>query len=46
MLVVAELLQHDEIYLQVYLRLEVELHQAHARRAALERAKSLLQTRP
>ncbi|MFO8127016.1 hypothetical protein [Yoonia sp.] len=46
MRVVAELLQHDEAYLPVYLRLEAELHQADARRAALERAKSLLQTRP
>ena len=43
--VVAELLQHDETYLPVFLRLEAELQQAHARRAALERAKSLLQTR-
>lgn len=44
--VVAELLQHDETYLPVFLRLEAELQQAHASRAALERAKSLLQTRP
>ena len=38
---VAELLEHDEIYLPVFLRLEAELQQARERRAALERAKSL-----
>jgi hypothetical protein len=43
---VAELLEHDESYLPIFLRLEAELQQAHASRAALERAKSLLQTRP
>jgi hypothetical protein len=40
--VVAELLAHDETYLPVFLRLEAELKQAVARRAALARAKSLL----
>jgi hypothetical protein len=38
---VAELLEHNEIYLPVFLRLEAELQQARERRAALERAKSL-----
>lgn len=38
---VAELLEHDEIYLPVFLRLEAELQKARERRAALERAKSL-----
>jgi len=40
--IIAELLEHDEAYLPVFLRLEAELKLAKEGRAALERAKSLL----
>lgn len=37
---VAELVEHDEAYLPIFLRLEAELQAATNRQAALERAKS------
>ncbi|OHC51863.1 MAG: hypothetical protein A3D16_07710 [Rhodobacterales bacterium RIFCSPHIGHO2_02_FULL_62_130] len=40
--IIAELLEYDNAYLPVFLRLEAELKLAEERRAALERAKSLL----
>ncbi|MEO3479601.1 hypothetical protein AAFO90_18230 [Phaeobacter sp. CAU 1743] len=40
--VVAELLEHDEAYLPIFLRLETERDKLDTRRAALERARAVL----
>ncbi len=40
--VVAELLEHDEAYLPIFLRLETERDELDTRRAALERARAVL----
>jgi hypothetical protein len=40
--VIAELLQHSDAYLPIFLRLEAELAAAEARRAAIDRAKTFL----
>jgi hypothetical protein len=42
--VVADLLDHDEAYLSIFLRLEAELEKAKAQQSALKRAKSFAQT--
>ncbi len=46
MCLVAELLQHSDAYLPIFLRLEAELAAAESRRAALERAKAFLDPSP
>lgn len=44
--VVAELLEHDEAYLPIFLRLEAAIKEAEARRAALERARAVFANSP
>jgi hypothetical protein len=44
--VVAELLEHDEAYLPIFLRLEAERDKLDARRAALDRARAVLRETP
>jgi hypothetical protein len=43
--VVADLLEHDEAYLPIFLRLEAELEKAKAQQSAFQRAKTFAQTR-
>lgn len=44
--VVAELLEQDEAYLPIFLRLEAERDKLDARRAALDRARAVLRETP
>lgn len=45
LVLVAQLLEHDEAYLPVFLRLEAELQTAKTQQAALQRAKAFVQER-
>jgi len=43
--IMAQLLEHDAVYLPVFLRLESELAKTRLQRSALERARSLAKSR-
>lgn len=45
MFVVAKLLEHDEVYLPIFLRLENELIKAREQQDALQRARTLIRRR-